>query len=155
MVDMSVQPAGQTASLQAACAHCGQINRLPAGRLHDDPTCGRCKQTVFPHRPLDVSAATWAAQVERSPLPVLVDFWAPWCGPCRAVAPALEAIARRSAGRLKVVKVNVDENQEVAGRYQVRSIPTMVVLRGGKEVDRMVGALPPAEIERRLARLDR
>lgn len=148
MVGMAAEPV-----VHAACAHCGQVNRLPAGRLHDDPTCGRCKRAIFPHQPLDVSAATWPAQVERSPLPVLVDFWAPWCGPCRAVAPSLEEVARRRASQLKVVKVNVDDNQELAGRYRVQSIPTMVVLRGGREVDRIVGALPPAEIERRLARL--
>ncbi|HEU5058150.1 MAG TPA: thioredoxin TrxC [Kofleriaceae bacterium] len=149
---MNARPAADAETVQAACAHCGQVNRVPATRLADDPTCGRCKNKVFPHQPLAVTAATWAAQVERSPLPVLADFWAPWCGPCHAVAPALEQIAARRASRLKVVKVNVDENQELAGRFGVRSIPTMVVLRGGREVDRMVGALPAAEIERRLAR---
>jgi thioredoxin len=98
-----------------------------------------------------VSEASWPAQVERSPLPVLADFWAPWCGPCRAVAPVLEGLARRGAGRLKVVKLNVDENQRLAARFGVRSIPTMVVLRDGREVARMTGALPAEEIGRRLA----
>jgi thioredoxin 2 len=139
--------------VHAACTHCGQVNRLPARRLGDDPTCGRCKQTIFPHRPVEVSGATWRKEVETSPLPVLADFWASWCGPCHAVAPALERIADQRASRLKVVKVNIDQNQDLAARYGVRSIPTMIVLRGGREVDRMVGALPADEIDRRLARL--
>ena len=143
----------QTGSVQVACSHCGQVNRLPSVRLGDDPVCGRCKHKVFPHQPVAVTEKTWGAEVERSPLPVLADFWAPWCGPCHAVAPALEQLASRRASRLKVVKVNVDDNRELAGRFGVRSIPTMVVLRGGREVDRMVGARPPEEIERRLARL--
>ena len=143
----------EAASVQVACSQCGQVNRVPSHRLADDPTCGRCRRKVFPHRPVEVTAATWQAEVERSPLPVLADFWAPWCGPCHAVAPALEQLASRRASRLKVVKVNVDHNQELAGRFGVRSIPTMVVLRGGREVDRMVGALPADEIDRRLDRL--
>ncbi len=139
--------------VHATCASCRQVNRLPAHRLADDPVCGRCKRKVFPHRPVEVTGATWVGEVDASPLPVLADFWAPWCGPCHAVAPALERIAGRRASRLKVVKVNIDENPDLAARFGVRSIPTMVVLRRGREVDRMVGALPAEEIDRRLARL--
>lgn len=151
MIDARPEP--DSASVVAACAHCGQRNRLPARRLADDPSCGRCKQKVFPRRPVAVTGARWREEVERSPLPVLADFWAPWCGPCHTVAPALDRLAARRAGRLKVVKVNIDEEPELAARHRVRSIPTLIVLRGGREVDRMVGALPGEEIERRLARL--
>jgi thioredoxin 2 len=147
------RPQAESASVVAPCVHCGQLNRLPARRVQDGPACGRCKQKVFPDRPVAVDRASWREEVERSPLLVLADFWAPWCGPCHAVAPALDRLARRRASRLKVVKVNIDENPELAARYGVRSIPTMIVLRGGREIDRMVGALPGDEIERRLGRL--
>jgi len=153
MNDVRAEAGASSGFVHATCAGCGQVNRLPARRLADDPTCGRCKQKVFPHRPVEVTGATWAREVDTSPLPVLADFWAPWCGPCHAVAPALERIAGRRASRLKVVKVNIDENPDLAARFGVRSIPTMVVLRRGREVDRMVGALPADEIDRRLARL--
>lgn len=153
MNDARPEAGSASGFVSSACTHCGQLNRLPSRRLADDPTCGRCKQKLFPHRPVEVSGASWHAEVEASPLPVLADFWAPWCGPCHAVAPALERLAGRRASRLKVVKVNIDQNPDLAARFGVRSIPTMVVLRRGREVDRMVGALPADEIERRLARL--
>jgi thioredoxin len=102
--------------------------------------------------PLTVTDATFAAEVERSPVPVLVDAWAPWCGPCRAIAPAIEQLAAELAGRIRVAKLNVDENPATAGRFDVRSIPTMLVMVGGREVDRIVGAQPKAAIKERLER---
>ena len=140
-------------TVQVACSSCRQVNRIPSARVTHDPTCGRCKQKVFPHRPVEVTDASWRTEVEASPIPVLADFWAPWCPPCRAVAPSLERLAAARGGRLKVVKVNVDQNPELASRYAVRSIPTMVVLRDAREIDRMVGALPEQELERRTARI--
>ena len=138
-------------ALEVTCAACSQRNRIPRARAADGPRCGRCKRPLFSGRPVDVAEATWGAEVERAGVPVLVDFWAPWCGPCRMVAPALEDVARRYPGRVKVVKVNIDENPRLAERHGVRSIPTMLVLDRGREVDRLVGALPASEIERRLA----
>jgi thioredoxin 2 len=135
------------------CARCGQANRIQRARLRHDPICGRCKQKVFPGQPVEVRDATWRQEVEDCPIPVLVDLWAPWCGPCRALAPALERIANERAGRLKVAKVNVDENPGTAARLGVRSIPTLLVLRGPLEVDRIVGALPKAELDLRLERV--
>ena len=132
------------------CASCGQTNRIPRSRLRDDPTCGRCKAKVFPREPVTAGDDTWRREVEDSPIPVLVDFWAPWCGPCRAVAPVLDTVARERAGKLKVVKVNVDENPRIASQFQVRSIPMLVVLRGPLEVDRIVGAVPKETLEARL-----
>jgi thioredoxin 2 len=130
-----------------ACTSCGQKNRLkpdPTG----SPKCGKCG-TALPWL-VDAGSAGFRAEVS-SALPVVVDFWAPWCGPCRMVAPVLEQLARENAGRLKVVKVNTDENQELAAQFQARSIPLLVVMKGGREVDRIVGALPKPALAARLA----
>ena len=135
-----------------SCAQCGQKNRVANGKA-TAARCGACKQPVFPDHPVTGRDATWVAEVERSALPVLVDFWAPWCGPCRAIAPALEGIARDRAGRLKVVKINVDENPQTAARFSIQSIPTLMVFRDGKMIDQMRGALPKAAIEARLDQL--
>ncbi len=97
-----------------------------------------------------VTDASFAEQVERSPLPVLLDMWAPWCGPCRMIAPVIEQLAGELAGRVRVAKLNTDENQMTASRFSVRSIPTLLVLKEGREIDRLVGALPKEEILRRL-----
>jgi thioredoxin len=104
-------------------------------------------------RPLTVTDATFAAEVERSPLPVLVDAWAPWCGPCRMIAPVIDELATELAGRVRVAKLNVDENPAIAARFGLRSIPTLLVLQGGREVDRIVGVQPKSEIARRLERV--
>ena len=136
-----------------ACSACGGMNRILRGRLRDDPTCGRCKQKIFPRRPVTVTDASWKKEVEDSPIPVLVDFWAPWCGPCRAVGPVLEAIAGERAGKVKIAKLNVDENPHTSARFAVQAIPTMIIFRGPLEVDQIRGAVPKAAIEGRLDRV--
>jgi thioredoxin len=103
-------------------------------------------------KPVTITDATFAAEVERSPMPVLLDMWAPWCGPCRMVAPVIEELASEMAGRVRVAKLNVDENPATAARFHVQSIPTLLVLRGGREVDRIVGVQPKAAIVQRLER---
>jgi thioredoxin 2 len=142
---MEAEPIDDT--VQYACAHCGALNRFPYARRNDDPTCGRCKQKVFPRKPVVASDDSWRREVEESPLPVLVDFWAPWCGPCRAVAPAVEAIANARGGKMKVVKVNVDENPRLSVRFGIRSIPALAIFRGPLLLDQKVGAMPREAIE--------
>jgi thioredoxin 2 len=135
----------------AACAACGARNRVSRARLGDRPRCGRCKAPVFPERAVAVSEVDFAREVEASPIPVLVDFWAPWCGPCRVVGPILEQIAGTHAGRLKVAKVNIDENPRLAARFRIQAVPTMVLFRDGAIADEIRGALPRAALEQRLA----
>jgi thioredoxin 2 len=137
------------------CSHCGANNRVPQAKLAQglQPVCGQCKAPlVAASGPVVVTDATFAAEVERSPLPVLVDAWAPWCGPCRMVGPIVDELATELKGKVRVAKLNVDENPGTAARFDVRSIPTMLVMVNGREVDRIVGALPKAQIRQRLER---
>jgi thioredoxin 2 len=137
------------------CAHCGASNRVPQDKLAQGltPKCGQCKAPLAAASgPVTVTDATFAAEVERSPLPVLVDAWAPWCGPCRMVGPIVDELATELQGKIRVAKLNVDDNPGTAARFDVRSIPTMLVMVNGREVDRIVGALPKAQIRQRLER---
>ena len=104
------------------------------------------------NKPVTVTDATFSSEVERSPLPVLVDMWAPWCGPCRMIAPVIDQLASEMAGRVRFAKLNVDENPMTAQRFNIQSIPALLVLHGGKEVDRIIGVQPKPEILRRLER---
>ncbi len=129
-----------------ACARCGAVNRLPAARLGDDPDCGRCHQPLLAGTPIELDDLSFDAFVQKTTLPVLVDFWAPWCGPCRQMAPQFDAAARQLKGRAVLVKVNSDDSPETSAKFGIRSIPTLVRLQGGTELRRQSGALPAAQI---------
>jgi thioredoxin 2 len=141
---LTLNPSGR--ALEITCSGCGATNRVPVDRLKQRPVCGRCKDPLALDRPFAVSDATFDGLVGASALPVLVDFWAPWCGPCRTVAPELEQIARDRQGELLVAKLNSDENPRVSNRYGIRSIPTLALFRGGQEVKRLMGAMPARQI---------
>lgn len=134
------------------CRACGATNRVPVEKLQQglEPVCGRCKTPLTTGQPVIVTDATFWTEVEQSELPVLVDMWAAWCGPCRMIAPMVDQIASEYAGRLRVAKLNIDENPRTAERFQVMSIPLLLVFKNGREVDRIVGAVPRAEITRHL-----
>lgn len=133
------------------CPACGSRNRLPATQPGRKAVCGRCKVPLpVGGGPVDITDATFSAEIENSVMPVLLDLWAEWCGPCHMLAPTVEELATEMAGRVKVGKLNIDENPGTANRFGVRSIPTLLVLKGGKEVDRLVGVQPKQEIRRRL-----
>src|SRR2546427_1562962 len=137
------------------CPSCGATNRVPLAAVHagQRPVCGRCKRPLpAATAPVTITDANFPSEVESSPLPVLLDMWAAWCGPCRLLAPVVDELAGELAGRVKVGKLNVDENPSIAGRFGVQSIPTLLVLKGGREVDRIVGVMPKADLARRVER---
>ena len=138
------------------CPACGATNRVALARLDQGlaPRCGRCKAALpVESSPVTVTDATCAELVERSSLPVVVDMWAPWCGPCRMLAPVLDELAADMAGRVRIAKLNVDENPINASRFDARRIPLLVMFKGGREVDRVVGLMPKAALAARLEQL--
>jgi thioredoxin 2 len=129
-----------------ACAQCGATNRVPASRLGADPVCGRCGTELASGAPIELTDANFERFAQATELPLVVDFWAPWCGPCRSMAPQFELAAQRLKGRVLFVKVNSDDNPQTAARYGIRSIPTLVKLQRGQERSRASGARPAEQI---------
>jgi thioredoxin 2 len=128
------------------CSHCAAVNRLPSGKPAGEGKCGKCREPLFSGHPEDVDAANFDRQVSRGTVPVLVDVWAPWCGPCRMMAPAFEAAARELEPQVRLIKLNSDAEQALSGRLGIRSIPTMILFRGGTEITRTSGALNASQI---------
>ncbi|WEX10813.1 thioredoxin TrxC [Chelativorans sp. AA-79] len=128
------------------CSKCGGVNRLPPARSALAGKCGKCGARLFSGHPEDVDADILERQIARSTVPVLVDVWAPWCGPCRMMAPAFEAAARELEPRLRLVKLNSDVEQSAAARLGIRGIPTMILFHGGREIARTSGAMTDAQI---------
>lgn len=135
-----------------ACKTCGATNRVPTIKLEQglEPVCGRCKAALPVSTPINVTDHTFSTIVEQAKLPVLVDLWAEWCGPCRMIAPVIEQLAAEMAGRLRVAKLNVDENPATANRFRIMSIPALLIFKDGREVERIVGAQPKSAIAGRL-----
>jgi len=133
--------------MNISCPHCHTINRIPEQRLADGPKCGKCKQAIFTGVPGDLTSANFSAAIQRTDLPVLVDCWASWCGPCQQFAPIFAQAAAELEPKLRFLKLDTEAHQPIAAQWQIRSIPTLILFRQGKEVARTSGALPLPQLK--------
>jgi thioredoxin 2 len=137
--------------MELVCPDCAAVNRVPADRLADRPKCGKCGAVLLPGKPIELGSSTFEKFLTRSGLPIVVDFWAPWCGPCKMFAPVFSQVAAELATRYRFVKVNTEAEQTLAAQYAIRSIPTLAIFQGGREVARLSGALDAASLRNWLA----
>ena len=134
--------------LHLVCPHCNATNRVPSDKLQAELNCGKCHQPLLAAHPDNLEEAAFNAQLAKSDLPMVVDFWAPWCGPCRTMAPAYEKVSQDMQGKARFVKVNTEDEQGLAAKYNIRSIPTLAVFAGGREIARQPGAMSAPDLAR-------
>ncbi len=133
-------------SFHIVCPHCSAVNRIASTRLGENPKCGKCHQALFSAHPVELTSSNFQQHVSRNDIPVLVDFWAPWCGPCKMMAPAYEQAAVKLEPNVRLAKVNTENEQVIGDKYGIRSIPTLILFQKGREIARQAGAMSAAEI---------